>query len=102
MSRHNLRFEERLEQVKQYCAENSTGWIPVRYDTEPRTRMGYWANDVRYKYKKGELAKNHEEQLRAVGFRFERAGMGFSVRVKNLKTIRKSQGGNTSAGDAAR
>lgn len=71
MKRHNTPFVERIEQVKQYYADNGHGWIPARYDTEPRTRLGFWANEIRYRAKKGTLPTRQQEALEAVHFVFD-------------------------------
>lgn len=76
MSQRNISFERRLVQVQQFVEENGHGWIPARYDTEPATRLGFWANDMRYYCKHGKLSSTKQAALEAAGFVFDAVGKG--------------------------
>ncbi|WP_082177369.1 MT-A70 family methyltransferase [Acidithiobacillus caldus] len=83
-TRVNVRFSQRLDQIARFHKANGHGWIPARYDTEPDSRLGFWANSIRHKEKNGDLPADRKQRLIQAGFAFVKPG---SVRVKNLMVI---------------
>ncbi|OFC59572.1 hypothetical protein BAE30_08570 [Acidithiobacillus caldus] len=95
--RTNIRFSQRLDQIARFHKANGHGWIPARYDTMPESRLGFWANSVRHKANKGELAADRKQQILQAGFAFEQPG---SVRVKKLVVIPATAAVEDSTGEA--
>lgn len=89
-NRSNLRFEQRIEQVRHFCRENGHGWIPARYDTVPPTSFGQWANTMRHKHKQQKLPEDRILDLQRAGFLFARPKDTPPIRVKKLSIIQKS------------
>ena len=70
--RKNIAFTQRLAHVDRFVSENGHGWIPARFDTEPQTRFGFWANEIRHKKASGVLPERHMDELVQHGFLFEK------------------------------
>lgn len=85
--RSYIRFNERLEQVRQFCVKNGHGWIPARYDTEPKTGLGHWANLMRHQIKQGKCDAE-KDALIVAGFLLE-PPPGPPIRSKKLVKLRE-------------
>lgn len=68
----HVKFSKRLDQVRRFYKENGHGWIPARYDTEPNSRFGYWANTIRYNDNKKPISPKRKEALENAGFAFRK------------------------------
>jgi hypothetical protein len=85
--RSYIRLEERLDQIRRFCVENGHGWIPARYDTEPKSGLGQWANLMRYQIKQGKC-DTEKDALIAAGFLLE-PPPGAPIRSKKLVKLRE-------------
>lgn len=83
-SRTNVPFSQRLDQITRFVKANGHGWIPARYDTAPDSRLGFWANSIRYNENNQKLAEKRKQEIVRAGFAFEQPE---AVQVKNLVVI---------------